>query len=241
MSVDKGFAWYLGGNNTTHGNDWAPVVADVLAAGYQGMSVWVPVPGSSNGTADGSAAAAVTRARGCLLAALDIEAGLVAGSRPYCAAWNASARAGGCLTVGYSTPRGVAADEFDFDYGWAATPGDCDVAACPMPAGRRAVQCGSGQFAGVQYDVSFSDYDFGGIEVGPIIVLTTGNLAYFISGSVCVLLVPGEPAYAAFVSQGMKQFTDVDDQFIAHFQSAAAALQMKATGTLNVTGTVNLS
>jgi hypothetical protein len=155
------FAWYLGGNNTTHGHDWAPIVDGVTAAGYASLSVWVPVPSSSNGSADGAAAAAGTKAHGILVAGLDIEAGLAAGGRPYCQAWNAAARSAGVLTCGYSTPAGVGADEFDFDLGWAATPGNCDVGGCPMPPGRRAVQCGAGSYGGVSYDVSFADYSLG--------------------------------------------------------------------------------
>jgi hypothetical protein len=160
----QGFAFYVGGNNTTHA--WpASLVVGLLARGYQGASIWVPFPAAANGAADGATAAAWTRAYGVKVAFVDIEAAVVVGARSYCAAWNQTARAGGMVTGGYSTPRGISSDEFDFDLSWAAIPGNCNTAAAPGTPGKRAVQCGSGSWAGVSYDISFSEYDFGGDTV----------------------------------------------------------------------------
>jgi hypothetical protein len=160
----QAFAFYIGGNNTTHA--WpAAIVAGLLARGYQGASIWVPFPTRANGAADGQTAAAWTRAYGVRLAYVDIEAAVIAGGRPYCAAWNPAAKAGGMVTGGYSNATGITADEFDYDRAWCDTQGEvnpCDFGHCPGTPGRRAVQCGYGSWAGVSYDISFSEYDFGG-------------------------------------------------------------------------------
>jgi hypothetical protein len=160
----RGFAFYIGGNDTTHA--WpASLVNGLLAAGFEGMSIWVPYPPSANGAADGSTAAVWTQSYGVTTACLDIEAGLVAGSRAYCAAWRQAAKARGMTTVGYSTPGGISSDEFDFDRSWAAIPGNCNPAAAPGTPGLRAVQCSAGSWGGVSYDISFGEYDFRGDNV----------------------------------------------------------------------------
>jgi hypothetical protein len=155
----QGFGFYLTAPN--HRVGWpAWIVQGLLAAGYQGMSIWEAYPATGNGAAEGAAAAAETRALGCTHACLAIEAGLV-GHRAYCDAWNRAARAGGTITVGYSTPAGIRSDLYDFDLFWAAVPGHCDFGYCPGPAGGRAVQCGANSIGGVSYDISYGEWNMG--------------------------------------------------------------------------------
>jgi hypothetical protein len=151
---------YIGGEDTTHA--WrGEIIEGLLALGWEVGTIWVPWPPSSNGRIDGGIAATITKSYGLSVAAIDVEANMVGlpSTHGYCAAWRAAVKAAGLVTAGYSNASGIRAHLLDYDRTWCDTQGEgCETALCPGRPGSRAVQCGSGSWAGVSYDVTISEY-----------------------------------------------------------------------------------
>lgn len=171
-----GFAYYIGGNYALHAWDVATVVG-VRAAGHPGMGIYVSTVAGRDGGRDGRQAATLQTAYGSdLLCCWDLEPGIYrtdpGAALTYGVAWALAVAAAGFLPVLYSTPDGCAAiGDKGFHAVWAAVPGNCDPSTVFAPtffSGQVAVQCGSGSWDGVDYDVNVSQFDFGVLDVPPI-------------------------------------------------------------------------
>ena len=146
------------------------VVADIRGRGWPQLAIDVP----HLATVDGDGAARVaTDAYGFpagALIALDIEpdefradpAGWAAAADGWCEGVRARRLSPGV----YGVDATVAACANRADFIWRAKPGQCDPAgpglAADFFAGRRIVQCGAAFFAGVEMDISFSQFTIGG-------------------------------------------------------------------------------
>lgn len=164
------------------------VVAGIRARGWQQAGIDLPYASSS---ADGAAFASVARSYGFPPSSrmyLDIEPDRFAvapASWPAAAnRWCDAVRAAGLSPGIYGTDATVAACSDHADTIWRAVPGQCDPAGPGLAptffAGRRAIQCQSGMWGGVSFDVSFSQFTLGGQDMldpnDPVVVDLRGRL-----------------------------------------------------------------
>ncbi len=149
------------------------VVADIRALGWPQAGIFVVrAPSSVSASGDVMRARAYGFPPGSELY-LDVEPGVFdldpSGWAWACDAWAPAIRAAGYVAGVYGVDRTVAACGNQMDRLWRAVPGMCDPAAAgPQglnPAykpGVRIVQCGIGLFNGVEFDISYSQFDIGG-------------------------------------------------------------------------------
>ena len=172
----QSFAYYTGGNFAL--NPWpVGIVGGVRDAGFPGLGIYVSTVDGRSGATDGRQAAAFQASYGSdPLCCWDLEPGIYrqnpALALLYGEEWACEVRAAGFRPVLYSTPDGCAAiGDKGFDFVWAAQPGNCDPTSIFNPAffpGAVAVQCGSGSWAGVDYDVNESEFAFAALTVPPV-------------------------------------------------------------------------
>jgi hypothetical protein len=173
------FTYYVGGNFALHA--WAPAaVQSVRDAGYPGMGIYVSTVVGRSGQQDGVEAASLAQARGARAGdrlAWDLEPQIYRATPNsafnYGVGWAAQVQQLGFSPVIYCTPDGVAAiGDKGFDAVWAAVPGNSDPSSVFDPRffpGNVAVQYGSGQFAGVDYDTNISEFSFVPVFGPPIV------------------------------------------------------------------------
>jgi hypothetical protein len=163
------------------------VVAGIREKGWPQLGIDVPrLPPDVDG------AATAERARqlyGCppgFEIYLDIEPAQFvldrAGWPPAADRWSDGIRAAGYVPGIYGTDETVAVCANNADRIWRAKPGQCDPAGPGLEAtffaGRRIVQCDSGVWGGVEFDVSFSQFMIGG-AMGIATAASDGDLVAF--------------------------------------------------------------
>jgi hypothetical protein len=185
----------------------ATVVAGIRAKGWPQAGIDLPYsPANCNG------AAAAARARDTygfrpgtgFQIYLDIEPSRFQadpGGWPGAAdRWCDQIRAAGFVPGVYGVDATLAACANHADRIWRAKPGMCDPAgaglAAPFFAGRRAVQCGSGAWGGVTFDVSYSQFNIaaapsGGGGGGDDLAITDPEIATGIAHMAVYTFLPG--------------------------------------------------
>lgn len=164
----QGFAYYVGGNLALHAWE-SPIVTGVRDAGFQAMGIYVSTVAGRDGSADGAEAAHLQAIYGQdLLCCWDLEPSIykadIAGALAYGVRWADAVRSWGLIPVLYSIPAACAfIGDKGFDAVWAAAPGVSDpsqIFAISFFPGKVAVQYGSGNLGGVDYDLNISEFEF---------------------------------------------------------------------------------
>jgi hypothetical protein len=178
---------YLGGPNgnkgNPQGNGWTPAFINEIAAARPKVAFfgsWVSlVPGQGGyglGHQDGLDAANTARGYPKVLwLSYDVEPGAFdanpVGAADAMAGFTDAVHSQGFLSMPYSVPRGLAAGAANADGIWIANPnpGGDDPTNQPLNpdffAGRRSVQCCLLIAAGVDWDLSHSQFSVGGIHM----------------------------------------------------------------------------
>lgn len=152
------------------------VVAGIRAKGWPQMGIDIPFsPADVDGAATAARAAQVYGCAAGFRLWLDIEPSRWELDKPgWIAAadrWCDDVRAAGFSPGVYGVDETVAACANHADAIWRAKPDECDPAGPGLAdaffAGRRMIQCGSGAWGGVEFDVNYSQFPIGGgAEVG---------------------------------------------------------------------------
>ena len=147
------------------------IVAEIRGKGWPQLGIDIPFsPSNVDGEATATRVAQVYGFGPGLGIGLDIEpVRFVLDPAAWAAAsdrWCDQVRAAGFSPGVYGTDPTVAACANRADWIWRARPGECDPAgpglASAFFAGRRIIQCGSGAWSGVEFDVNYSQFAVGG-------------------------------------------------------------------------------
>lgn len=150
----------------------SPAIVNMMRALlWPQMGISVPTLGTVNGAYDASRARDVYGFPAGSIMWLDIEPTQFRSAPLAWAAradeWCGEVRVAGYVPGVYGTDDTVAACANQADRIWRAKPGMCDPAGPGLAddffAGRRAVQCRNGVFAGLEMDINYAQFDLGGI------------------------------------------------------------------------------
>jgi hypothetical protein len=225
------------------------VVAGIRARGWPQAAIDVPHLVDIDGAAAVRAAIAYGFGAGALLG-LDVEAEEFdadpAGWTAAADRWCPAVRAAGLSPGVYGPDRAVSACATAADWIWRARPGMCDPAgpglAATFKAGRRIVQCGNGVFAGLEMDVSYSQFPIGGDPMTALQAQQLEDLWNFIWWGRAARLDPQTPwlAQALAAIQAAIKPLDVDQLAKDLAQDLVAILPAGADAQAVATAVTNL-